>query len=108
MPTPKAPATALQPAATYVDRPEISETFVDSLESCSFVDGVFRLEFAVKRVAPPQPPKQPTVNKVVAARIAMTLPGLMGMANQINGLIAALQKQGTVQQIQTPPPSSIN
>jgi len=82
---------------TYFDRPDVSETFVDSLEKCLFDGSVVRLEFVVNRVDQPQPPQQPAAKKLTAARIVTTVPGLLSLAGHVNSMIAGLQQKGILQ-----------
>ena len=44
---PKDPKTARQPKLRYQDRPEIGETFADSIRSCVFDGQLMRIEFQV-------------------------------------------------------------
>jgi hypothetical protein len=94
-----------QTVQPYVDRPEVSETFADSLESCVHVNGVIRLEFVICRVDHPVPPAQPTVKKLTSARIVTTIPGLVGMIGHLNNVLAGLQAQGIVQVAPMPTPT---
>ena len=95
----------VQPVLTYVDRPEVSETFADSLEKVILDGGVARLEFVVNRLDQPRPPAAPTGKKYTTCRLALPMAGLVGLANQLHGLMQALSQQGAFRQI-TPAPGS--
>ena len=96
------PQAQAQPTLRYVDRHEISETFVDSLRSVMFDGMNLRLEFVVNRMDAPQPPNPPTGAAYTACRVVIPLPGGMGMIGQINTLIANLQAQGLLRPIHAP------
>lgn len=91
------------PQMTYVDRPEISETFVDSLGRLTF-DGIhLRLEFVVNRMDDPQPPAPPTGKALTACRLVIPITGMIDMIGKLQAVMATLQAQGVLRQIQTPP-----
>lgn len=92
----------------YVDRPDVSETYVDLLEKV-FVNGpLVRLEFCVNRMNEPKPPKPPTGKKITASRLVMPLPALLQMADQINKVVKALEQQGVIKRTPiTMPPTGL-
>jgi hypothetical protein len=49
-----------QPILTYLDRPEVSETFADSLGKLTLEGFNAKLEFVVNRMDNPSPPNPPT------------------------------------------------
>ena len=97
------------PTLTYFDRPDVPETYADSLEKM-FFDGVcFRLEFVVNRIDTPKPPAAPTGKKVTAARLVLPVPAMLAIAQQINGMLATMQAQGIVKTHPVPKPTgSVN
>lgn len=100
------PVPAGQVSLTYVDRPEVSETFVDSLEKCMFDGLTVRLEFVVNRFEQPNPGEQPAAQKLTAVRLLMTVPGFLSILAHGNNMLATLQKQGVVQPVPMPPVGS--
>ncbi|MDX2498322.1 MAG: hypothetical protein QNL11_10525 [Desulfobacterales bacterium] len=44
------------PQTRFVDRPEVSETFADSIHGLSFDGQSMRIEFCTTRLDSPQPP----------------------------------------------------
>lgn len=82
----------------YVDRPEITEIFADSLHQL-YYDGVTaRLEFAVHR---PEPTEGDTPHRrwaYTACRVVLPLPGLLDLLNQA----AQLQRRLAEQQNRSP------
>ena len=98
-PPPQAPT---QPQLQYVDRPEVSETFANSLRVAMFDGMNLRLEFVVNRFDEPHPPNPPTGRTLTACRVVIPLTGAMSMIGQPNGLIANLQAQGLLRPIHPP------
>jgi len=83
-------------AIRYIDRLDVSETFVDSLGLVTFDGQVARIELCVTRVDPPNPPKKITARKYPACRLAMTPDGFIGLYNALDNLIKGLEAQGLV------------
>lgn len=80
----------------YADRPEILETYADTLEKLSIDSQTLRLEFCVTRMNEPQPPKPLTGKKYTSCRLVMPPSGLLDMFNKLNNLISLLEQQGLV------------
>lgn len=92
---------APKPQISYVDLPNVSETFADSVEKI-LVDGQsWRLEFCVTRMDEPKPPII-TGKKYPACRLVLTLNAGLDLANKIKGLVEAMEKQGLIKTIQNP------
>jgi hypothetical protein len=81
---------------TYVDRPEVSETFADFLHIGVFEGLTVKMEFLVNRPNPAQPGGAITGRSVTACRLIMPLPGIIDLIGKLQGLIASLQAQGVV------------
>lgn len=90
---------------TYSDRPEISETFADSVEKLIIDGGVVRIELVVNRMDDPRPPALPTGKKLTACRLILPINGFLDLANKVQGIMGALMSQGLLQQQspQSPP-----
>jgi len=102
MATPPTPGQPLQLQLTYRDRPEISETYADSLGRV-FFDGItLRMEFVVNRMDDPQPPNPPTGKAVTAARVVIPLPGMMDMVAKLQTLVQQMQTQGMLRHVHPP------
>jgi hypothetical protein len=78
----------------YVDRPEVSEIFVDSLEKIRFDGSSIRMELTINRLDNPQPSGAAVGRKVTACRLITSPAGLLSIAGALNNLIANLQQQG--------------
>jgi hypothetical protein len=100
------PQQQAQPQLSYVDRPEISETFVDSLARAWF-DPLhnLRMEFVVNRLDDANPPSPMTGKSVTACRIVIPAPGLVDLYAKLGALISVLQQQGIVRTFVQPPTS---
>lgn len=83
---------------TYVDHPEIAETFVDLIEKI-WADGpVVRIELVVKRLDHPTLGSPQTAKRHTACRLVLPVSALPTLAGQLNGFL-----QGLIQQTVTPP-----
>ena len=103
---PSLPAQApTQLQLTYVDRPEISETFADSLARISFDALHARMEFVVNRVDDPKPPAAPTGKSYTACRLVIPLPAALDLHAKLGAMISMLQQQGVLKPIVQPPTS---
>lgn len=96
--------TQAGPNLKYLNRPEIPETFADSLENLLIDGSVVRLEFVVNRLDPIKPPAtMATGSKQTCCRIVLPMPALFQVANQLSRVIAGLQAQGIIKEVQNPP-----
>ena len=82
--------TPRQPKLRYQDRPEINETFADSIRSCIFDGQVVRIEFTVARFDDPGvlgvlEGKQVPVSRMVLSRTAVG--DLFNRLGQLNNAI---------------------
>jgi hypothetical protein len=95
-----------QPQLTYLDRPEVSETFADSLARawCDASHNV-RMEFVVNRVDEPKPGAAPTGKAITACRLVIPGPGLVDLYAKLGALINMLQQQGVIKTVTQPPTS---
>lgn len=86
-------------ALTYVDHPEIAETFVDFIEKI-WADGtVVRIEFVVKRLDPPVPTGPQTAQKHTACRLVLSVTALPTLIGQLNGFMKGLMQQTVMQSL---------
>ncbi len=90
----------------YVDCPDVSETFVDSLGIVTF-DGNTRLEFCVTRLDPPKPDEPPTAGRYPVSRIVMTPETTVTLFNQLQNIMNMLQQAGLVTKHEGQPPEVI-
>jgi hypothetical protein len=97
MPNPSHAQQGAQPGLTYVDRPEISETFSDSCARLT-VEGLnAKLEFVVNRMDDPKPPAPPTGKAMTICRLVLPLPGVVDLHAKLSQILGVLQAQGIIQ-----------
>jgi hypothetical protein len=105
MTMPPIPENPPQPTLVFVDRVDLSETFVSSLRRWS-IDGVnIHLEFAVNRPSDPvEPDGPPSIKIVTVARLVMPLSAVTVLVQALVGAMANLQRESPiVPTIQGPP-----
>lgn len=90
------PPFPVQFQPVYVERDEISETFVDSLVKVFFDGANVRMEFVVNRMAAPQPNAAPTGKAITASRVVIPLPGFVDMLMKAQGITNQLKAQGVI------------
>jgi hypothetical protein len=95
----------VQPQLTYVDRPEVSETFADSLYRISFDAFQVRMEFVVNRLDDPKPETPPTGKSFTACRLVMPLAAVIDLHGKLGAMINMLQQQNVIRTITQPPTS---
>lgn len=79
----------------YIDCPDVSETFADSLGVITF-DGNTRLELCVTRLDPPKPDQPPTAVRHPVCRVVMTPETTVALFNQLQNIMHLLEKAGLV------------
>lgn len=84
------PQRPSSPTFTYVDLPEPSETFADSIHSMLFDSQTLRITFTVSRIDTPQPRNPSTGKRYPVCRLVLTGAGIVELVNQVNQLGAAL------------------
>ena len=94
------------PQKRYVDRPEVSETFADSIHGLSFDRQTMRIEFCTTRMDPPEPPKAPTARQYPICRLVLTPQAGIELYNQLQQIIQALEQAGTVKR-SAPTPQTV-
>jgi hypothetical protein len=89
------------PRIRYIDRPEVSETFADSIRGLSFDGQTMRIEFCSIRIDPVKPPEIPTGRQYPVSRMVLTPSAGIELFNRLQQIIKALEKSGAVHR--TPP-----
>jgi hypothetical protein len=101
----KPPAPQAQPTMTYVNRPEISETYVDSCARMTIEGFNGKLEFVVNRMDDPIPQAPPSGKAITAIRLVLPIPGIIDLHARLSQIIGVLQAQGALRQIPMVPGS---
>ena len=87
----------------YIDLPDLSETFTDHIEKFFFDGNTLRIEFCVKRIEDAQPQKTPSGKPSPVCRLVLHQEAAIDLINKLQGLTAALEKQGVVKRQQPAP-----
>ncbi len=90
-----------------VDRPEVNETFVDSLALSTFDGAAARLTFCVMRMQDPQPGKPAVFKRYPVCRMVLTPDAVVELFNRLNQMMGALQKLGLVKLEPGKPPQRV-
>src|ERR1044072_5533111 len=92
---------------TDVDRPELAETFVDSLTLSTFDGAAPRVPCCVLRMQEPQQGKPAHFNRYPVCRMVLTPDATIELYNRLNQMMGALQKLGLVKiEPGKPPPAA--
>ena len=84
------------PQIRFVDRPEVTETFTDSIHGLSFDGQTMRIEFCSIRIDPPLQPEAPTGRQYPVCRLVLTPNAGIELFNRLQQIVQALEKSGAV------------
>jgi hypothetical protein len=98
-PTPAA-ANPERQAATlrYIDRPDTTETFADSITGLFFDGQTLRIEFAVTRIDELKPNTPVTGRRYPACRVVLPPTAAIDLINRMQQIAAALTQAGIAKQ----------
>jgi hypothetical protein len=82
----------------YSDRPDVSETFSDSVSVVLFDGQVLRIELCATRFDPTQPTSAPRAVRVPVCRLAMPPGAAVDLFNRLQQTMASLVQQGVLKQ----------
>jgi hypothetical protein len=74
----------------YVDLPELSETFADSIQGLFFDGQTARITFVVNRPDPAKPPTANAGSRIPVCRLVLTANCTIELADQLGQLAAAM------------------
>ena len=86
----------IHPQITFEDRPEISETFTDSIHGLIFDGQTMRIELCITRMDPPQSHKEPTARQYPVCRLVLPPNAAIDLYNRLERIVQALEKDGKV------------
>ena len=86
----------------YVDRPECSETFADSVNSVFFDGQTMRIEFGITRMDDMKKDQPLTGRRYPACRLVLAPAAAIDLINKMQQTAAALQQAGLVKQADKP------
>jgi hypothetical protein len=87
-----------RPVATvrYIDRPEITETFADSITGVSYDGQTLRMEFAVTRLDDVKPNSPLTGRRYPTCRLVLSPGAALDLINRVQQITTALKQAGTL------------
>ena len=91
---------------TFVDRPEVSETFADTIRAVSFDGQTMRIEFCITRMDEPKPPNPPTARQYPSCRLVLTANAAVELFNRLQQIMSALEQTGAIKR-NMPTPQTI-
>jgi hypothetical protein len=90
------PAEVQTATLRYVDRPECTETFADSVNSLYFDGQSLRLEFGITRIDEIKPNAQITGRRYPAQRMVLSPAAAADLINRMQNVAAALTQAGVL------------
>jgi len=78
----------------YIDRPEVSEVYADSLYHMTYDGRSLRMEFAVYRTEAPQEDQPPASWAYTACRVVLSSAGMVDMLHKMARLQRRLADEG--------------
>ena len=98
-------STPAPTAPTYVDVPELAESFADMLKSIQFEGDTWRFEFVVTRiVGDARPPNPPARNQYPSCRLVLTREAGIDLLNKLTQMADAMAQQGILKKSAPMPP----
>ena len=100
-----APQSPEQPRMTirYIDKPECTETFSDSVNGVWFDGQLLRIELGVTRLDEIKPNSSPTGRRYPASHLVMTSAAAVDLINRLQQVGAAMAQAGVVKTNATHP-----
>ncbi len=98
--------TRAEPQTKFVDNPELSETFADSIEEMMFDGVTMRITFTVTRLEEPRPPALPKGKRYPSCRLILTGDAVEDLHRRLNQ-IATVIEQGRKAREARPGPTTI-
>lgn len=100
-----APAAQRQATINYIDRPDVSETFADSISGLIFDGQTLRIEFAVTRLDEVKPNAPITGRRYPICRLALPPGAAVDLINRMQQIGAALTQAGLSKTAPASPPA---
>jgi hypothetical protein len=91
--------------ATFVDRPDLPETFGDSIKAIWFDGNTWRIEVTVTRIQTAAPPTPISSTQYPSCRLTLSAAAGLDLLNKLTEVAASLEQQGILKrnQVQGPP-----
>ena len=97
-------ALAPESKTQYIDRPDLVETFVDSIRNVTFDGATIRAELCVSRFEEPTPPASVVVKQYPASRLVLRPDAAVDLFVRLQRLIALMEQRGIVKREQPKQP----
>jgi hypothetical protein len=91
-----------QATVRYIDRPEVVETFADSITNVTFDGQTLRLELGVTRLDEVKPNAPLTGRRYPACRLVLSPSAALDLINRVQQITAAMTQAGTLKANPTP------
>ena len=91
-----------QASIRYLDHPDMTETFADSITGLIFDGQTLRIEFGVTRLDEMKPNTQITGRRYPACRLVLPPAAAVDLINRMQQIANALTQAGVVKQAQRP------
>lgn len=93
-------------SSLYVDLPELTETFADSIHTMIWDGQTLRVEFCVTRFPEPASSTTMEAKRYPACRMVLTSTAAVDLFNRLQQTMAALKQAGVVSQQKSTSPGS--
>jgi hypothetical protein len=90
------------PTIRYLDRPDLAETFADSVSGLMFDGQTLRIEFSVTRLDEVKPNSPITGRRYPACRVVLPPAAAVDLINRMQQIAAALTQAGVVKSTPRP------
>lgn len=90
------PQQQVQIQIEHIDRPEVSETYVDSVGNTMFDGQNMRLELCITRMNDPHGSKALTGRQYPASRLILPISVIIELANRFQQTLSMLEQQGVI------------
>jgi hypothetical protein len=90
---------------TFVDRPEVSETFADAVRTVGFDGQTMRIEFCITRMDEPKPPNPPTARQYPCCSLVLSANAGVDLFNRLQQIMSALEQTGAIKRNMPTPPT---
>ena len=92
---------SVSPRVEYVDVPEISETFVDTVQDMMFDGQTFRIQFCVTRMDEPREKDAPISGKrYTVCRVVLPPSAALDLSTKLGRVLSTMMKQGAARKAQ--------
>ena len=95
------------PQIHFVDRPEVAETFADSIHGIVFDGQTMRIDLCTTRMDQPQPQKDPTARQYPVCRLVLPPIAAIDLYNKLQHILQALEKDGKITRNPPPPQATM-